>query len=138
MIDVDHFKLFNDEYGHLAGDYILKELCRLIQEHLREYDLLARYGGEEFTVVLPETGQAEAEIVAEKLRAVIAGHLFSDGEHGYQITVSMGVATLQPAQDPFKRNDLIDFADKALYESKRRGRNRVTVYESRKKWFKKG
>ena len=138
MIDVDHFKAFNDEYGHLAGDLVLKELCRLIQAHLREYDLLARYGGEEFVVVLPETDIGDAEIVAEKLRTMVASHTINDAERDYQITVSMGVAAIRPARDSLKRSDLVDFADKAMYESKRKGRNQVTVYEPRKKWFGKG
>jgi diguanylate cyclase (GGDEF)-like protein len=138
MIDVDHFKAFNDVHGHLAGDFILKELCRLIQGKLREYDLLSRYGGEEFAVVLPETEKADAETVAEKLRQSIEDHLFAGPEGEYQITVSMGVASIQPVKDTFKRNDLIDFADRAMYESKRKGRNRVTVYASGKKWFGKG
>jgi len=138
MIDVDQFKAFNDEYGHLAGDLVLRELCRLIQGHLRQYDLLARYGGEEFVVVLPETEQANAELVAEKLRAMVADHSFAGTERDCQVTISLGVAAIQPAHDSFKRNDLIDFADKAMYESKRKGRNRVTVYEPRKKWFGKG
>ena len=138
MIDVDHFKAFNDAHGHLAGDFILKELCRLIHTNLREYDLLARYGGEEFVVVLPETEEADAETVAEKLRLCIEAHLFDGSEGDYRITVSIGVAAIQPAKDARKRNDLIDFADKAMYASKRKGRNRVTVFVPRKKWFGKG
>lgn len=138
MIDVDHFKAFNDQYGHLAGDLVLRELCRLIQRYLRQYDLLARYGGEEFVVVLPETEIENAEIVAEKLRTIVANHTFASTEQDCQVTVSMGVAAIRPAHDLFKRNDLIDFADKAMYESKRKGRNRVTVYEPPKKWFGKG
>jgi two-component system cell cycle response regulator len=138
MIDVDHFKMFNDENGHQEGDLVLKELCRLIQANLREYDLLARYGGEEFVVVLPETEKQAAETVAEKLRLIINENRFAGEQKNYHVTVSMGVAGIRPAHDPFRRDELIGFADKALYTSKRQGRNRVTVHEPKKKWFGKG
>src|SRR3990167_5893062 len=113
MADVDCFKYFNDQYGHQAGDFILKELSRLMRKALRDYDMLARYGGEEFAIVLVETTGQEAQIVAEKLRESIAMHTFIDHNKKYTITVSFGVAKIKPAVDTFTKNDLIGFADKA-------------------------
>ncbi len=128
MADVDNFKNFNDKYGHQTGDFILKELCKFMRKTLRDYDMIARYGGEEFAIVLVETSGQEAQIVAEKLRESIALHTFIDKDKKYKVTVSFGVAELKPAVDPFTKNDLIRFADKALFESKEEGGNKVTMY----------
>ena len=128
MADIDSFKNFNDTYGHQTGDFILKELCKLMRKALRDYDLLARYGGEEFAVVLVETTGPEAQLVAEKLRESIAMHAFIDNNKKYKVTVSLGVAEMKPAVDTFTKYDLIGFADKALFESKEKGGNRVTFY----------
>ena len=128
LADVDSFKNFNDTYGHQAGDFILKELCKLMRKALRDYDMIARYGGEEFAIVLVETTGQEAQIVAEKLRESIALHTFIDKNKKYKLTVSFGVAEIKPAVDTFTKNDLIGFADKALFESKKKGGNKVTFY----------
>ena len=128
LADVDSFKNFNDNYGHQAGDFILKELCKLMRKALRDYDMIARYGGEEFAIVLVETTGQEAQIVAEKLRESIALHTFIDKNKKYKLTVSFGVAEIKPAVDTFTKNDLIGFADKALFESKKKGGNKVTFY----------
>ena len=128
MADIDSFKIFNDKYGHQTGDFILKELCKLMRKALRDYDMIARYGGEEFAIVLVETTGQEAQIVAEKLRESIAMHAFIDNNKKYKVTVSLGVAEMKPAVDTFTKNDLIGFADKALFESKEKGGNRVTFY----------
>ena len=128
LADVDSFKNFNDNYGHQAGDFILKELCKLMRKALRDYDMIARYGGEEFAIVLVETTGQEAQIVAEKLRESIALHTFIDKNKKYKLTVSFGVAEIKPVVDTFTKNDLIGFADKALFESKKKGGNRVTFY----------
>ncbi|MBM4056541.1 MAG: GGDEF domain-containing protein [Planctomycetes bacterium] len=134
MADVDSFKYFNDTYGHQAGDFILKELTRLMRKALRDYDMLARYGGEEFAIVLVETTGQEAQIVAEKLRESIAMHTFIDHNKKYTITLSFGVAEMKPVVDTFTKKDFIGFADKALFQSKEKGGNRVTLYAlSRKK-----
>ncbi|OHB72573.1 MAG: diguanylate cyclase, partial [Planctomycetes bacterium RBG_16_41_13] len=138
LFDVDCFKKFNDSYGHQAGDFILKELCKLVKKNIRDYDLIARYGGEEFVLVLVETAEEEAAEITEKLREVIASHIFIDGINEYKVTASFGVATMSPAKDEFKQSDFIDFADKALYESKKKGRNKITAYTHKKKWFGKG
>lgn len=128
MADVDCFKYFNDNHGHQAGDFILKELCKLMRKALRDYDMIARYGGEEFAIVLVETTGQEAQIVAEKLREQITLHTFIDNNKRYTITVSFGVAEMKPAVDTFTKNELIGFADKALFQSKEKGGNCVTFY----------
>lgn len=127
MADVDNFKNFNDKYGHQTGDFILKELCKFMRKTLRDYDMIARYGGEEFAIVLVETSGQEALIVAEKLRESIAMHMFIDKNKRYKLTVSFGVAEMKPAVDTFTKDDLIGFADKALFESKEKGGNKVTM-----------
>ncbi len=131
LFDIDHFKRFNDAHGHRTGDFILKELCQVAASAIREYDILARYGGEEFVVVLPDTGPEGAMVVADRVCQVIAGHDFVDGFNHFQVTVSIGVASLAPTDADNDRNQLIDMADKALYEAKRQGRNRVCQYSAR-------
>jgi len=135
MIDIDLFKPFNDKYGHQIGDQILIQFSRLFRESIREYDLFARYGGEEFILILPDTELNQAGEVAEKLRAMIAGHTFTYEHASYHITASFGVASIKPAADNFGKNELISQADNALYESKKKGRNTVSIYSSKKKWF---
>jgi two-component system, cell cycle response regulator len=137
LADIDHFKKFNDAYGHQTGDFILKEFCRVTKEVIREYDLIARYGGEEFAFVLPETAQEEALLVAEKLRKTTEDYTFDDGSSTYRVTISIGVASARPAGTEFKKNDFVKLADEALYEAKNSGRNRVSLCTSRKKkkWF---
>ncbi|MBM4053605.1 MAG: GGDEF domain-containing protein [Planctomycetes bacterium] len=138
LFDVDYFKKFNDSYGHQAGDFILKEMCKLVKKNIRDYDIVARYGGEEFAIVLVETPEEEAIEIAEKLRETIAAHIFIDGINEYTVTASFGVATMSPAIEEIKQGDFIESADKALYESKKKGRNKVTAHIQKKKWFGKG
>lgn len=135
LLDIDHFKGFNDNYGHLTGDFILKEMCRLVKKNIRDYDMVARYGGEEFAIVLVETNQEDAVKIAEKLRQLIATNIFTDGVKEYRVTASFGVAAVQPPNKAFKNSDLIDFADKALYDAKKKGRNKVVAYVPKKRWF---
>ncbi len=137
LMDIDHFKRFNDTYGHQTGDFILKELCRLISERIREYDLLARYGGEEFILILPETEPNDAKTVAEKIRTAVENHDFHDGNRTYHVTVSIGVASARPQSIEFNKQEFIGLADQALYQAKRGGRNQVAMYqpEKKKKWF---
>jgi len=118
LIDVDHFKQYNDTYGHLQGDAVLHEVARLISENIRAYDFVARYGGEEFAVILPDTEIDTALNVAERIRQVIAQHPFPNRA----VTVSIGVAGWRTGVDS---SHLIQQADSALYEAKRLGRNRV-------------
>jgi len=137
LADIDHFKRFNDTFGHQTGDFLLKEFCKVTKELIREYDLIARYGGEEFVFVLPQTGAEEACTVAEKLRKSIERHDFGDGKDTYSITISIGVASVRPSQEKLTKNDLIGYADQALYAAKNEGRNRVVLYRhtKKKKWF---
>lgn len=132
MLDIDHFKKVNDEYGHPAGDAVLRGFARRALEQLRLADVFARYGGEEFCVVLPETGQEGAELVAERLRQAIAEAPFETPEGMLSVTVSIGGVTLPPNEADASHaltvaNQLIASADAALYESKNCGRNRVTL-----------
>ena len=137
LADIDHFKRFNDTYGHQIGDFILKELCKAVGQIIREYDLMARYGGEEFAFILPETDTEAARSVAEKIRSTVEHHDFFDGLHHYRVTLSIGVATALPENEAFRTNDFIDQADRALYEAKNRGRNRVALASLRSstKWL---
>lgn len=127
LADIDHFKRFNDTHGHQTGDFILKELCKAVGTIIREYDLIARYGGEEFVFVLPDTGEETAAAVAEKIRRFVEEHDFFDGLHHYHTTLSIGVATALPEDGEFRQNDFIERADRALYEAKKRGRNRIVL-----------
>ncbi|MBM9536441.1 sensor domain-containing diguanylate cyclase [Desulfobulbus alkaliphilus] len=137
LADIDHFKRFNDTFGHQTGDFLLKEFCRVAREQIREYDLIARYGGEEFVFILPQTGHEEAVLVAEKIRKKIEEYVFDDGRDTYSITISIGIACLRPALENTTKNELIGLADQALYSAKKEGRNRVKLYqpEKKKKWF---
>jgi len=125
LADIDHFKRFNDTYGHQTGDFILRELCRIAQRGIRPYDLMARYGGEEFAFVLPETGPEEALVIAERICQLIANHDFFDGTTHYWVSLSIGVATALPTGIAYCKNSLITRADAALYAAKKQGRNRV-------------
>jgi diguanylate cyclase len=127
MIDVDHFKNFNDQYGHQIGDEVLKIVAKSLTDSVKGMDMVARYGGEEFTVILPKTPIKGGLIVAEGIRNMIASKEVkrrSTGENYGRITVSLGVATYRPGQDTMQ--SLIKRADAALYRSKHSGRNRVT------------
>jgi diguanylate cyclase (GGDEF)-like protein len=136
LVDIDHFKNFNDTYGHQAGDFVLKKFCVTLQENLRKYDTLARYGGEEFAVILPETSEDEALLVAEKLRAAIENATFADLNNEYHVTASFGLSSAWPGKiDNFNKNNFINQSDLALYDAKKEGRNRVAAYSPKKKWF---
>jgi len=136
LVDIDNFKTFNDTYGHQAGDFVLKDFAKTIRANLRNYDTLARYGGEEFAVILPEATADEATVVAEKLRQAVEGHIFTDSRVEYRVTASFGIASCQPALvDNFTKSLFITYADKALYDAKDKGRNRVAIYTRKKKWY---
>ena len=125
MIDIDDFKSFNDRYGHLVGDVVLKEVADTIKKSIREVDLVGRYGGEEFAVFLTETDESGAFFVAERIRRAIAEREFKAYGESLKVTVSIGCATLAPSgKDPA---ELLETADAALYEAKRLGKNRVHV-----------
>ena len=123
MLDIDHFKKINDVHGHLAGDHVLKEVARLIQQRIRRDEVLARYGGEEFAVILPETTLEGARALAEGLRERIDQSRFVFQGEVIHVSMSIGVAILQDSDRTSM--DLIKRADEKLYEAKRGGRNRV-------------
>ncbi len=133
MIDVDYFKKVNDTYGHNVGDFVLKTVATLITNEIREYDIPCRYGGEEFFVILPQTMLEEAALVAQRLRKTIENYkiVFEDNEtkqvKTLKVTISIGVSQYESnlTAEEFSTN-----ADKALYEAKRNGRNRVIVYRN--------
>jgi diguanylate cyclase (GGDEF)-like protein len=125
MFDIDHFKKINDFHGHLAGDFVLKELAKIVQSRIRRDEVFARYGGEEFALVLPETDLDGAHALAEGLREKIEASRFTFQNEVIRVTVSIGVAMLGEADRTSL--DLIRRADEKLYEAKRGGRNRVAA-----------
>jgi len=129
MLDIDHFKIFNDSHGHLWGDAVLKQAAQTLEENLRRADILARFGGEEFVILLPEIDKAHGRQVAEKLRRAIENATFPKAETQPlgRITVSLGLAAFP--EDAEGAADLIHFADQGLYLAKSRGRNQVGVYQ---------
>ncbi|MES2534310.1 MAG: GGDEF domain-containing protein [Pseudomonadota bacterium] len=127
MIDIDHFKSVNDNYGHATGDLILKHFAMQASKGMRGSDVFGRYGGEEFLLVLPDTDLKGALVVAERVRARIEASVCPDVPEELRITVTIGVASLDPGESV---SALIERADVALYEGKRAGRNRATPSES--------
>jgi two-component system cell cycle response regulator len=123
MLDVDHFKAINDTHGHGFGDFVLKEIAGVLQQHCRMEDIPCRYGGEEFAVLARETEARGVMPFAERLRTAIAATPFSRGAISVSVTVSLGVSDLASGAD-----ELIEHADRAMYGSKRDGRNRATLY----------
>jgi diguanylate cyclase len=124
FIDIDFFKKVNDDFGHLNGDIVLKELGRLLQQQSRSFDIVTRYGGEEFTVLLANCGFAEAMIAAERIRSTVENHEFTTREKKtIKITVSIGVSSYP--ETTAAEESLLEQADNALYSAKRSGRNRV-------------
>jgi len=125
MMDIDYFKLYNDYFGHPLGDRVLKRFAKLLQENVRQVDLLARYGGEEFALILPGTGKESAKLVAEKLRLLVEKSYFPLSEKlpSGKVTMSIGVACYP--QDAKNDEELIQKSDQALYQAKREGRNKT-------------
>ena len=126
ILDIDHFKVVNDTFGHLAGDEALRVVVRSCQEVLRAYDLFGRYGGEEFLLVLPSTTAESARLICERVRAQVEALNIHWQNHTFRVTVSLGVAALHPGLDV---DSLLGLADHALYQAKERGRNRVECSE---------
>lgn len=125
MMDLDHFKIFNDTYGHPAGDRALNSIAKALVEHLRPEDTITRYGGEEFLAVLPGSDLEDARQVAERLRLAVAETALSavNGRHLKPLTLSLGIAQMQPQHTP---DQLIEAADRALYRAKHGGRDQVS------------
>ena len=126
MVDIDHFKNYNDSYGHLHGDEVLRQLANTMEKSLRKVDIVARYGGEEFLVLLPETDKRSGHRVAEKLRKAVEKHDFHHKVPSLgpgKVTVTIGISSFP--SDTENSYDLLDIADKAMYFGKAQGRNRV-------------
>jgi len=149
MCDIDYFKKFNDTYGHLVGDTILKSVAHIIDGNIRSFDIVGRYGGEEFALLLIESSIEETENVSKRLRSLteqaveIANRIKSEVEQTQikvdrdyvGVTLSMGVSSYNGHAD-YESETLINEADQALYRSKDNGRNRITIYDPLKKEFK--
>ncbi|MBN2253486.1 MAG: GGDEF domain-containing protein [Kosmotogaceae bacterium] len=131
LMDLDDFKETNDQFGHPAGDVVLEEIAQLLTDNLRVVDKPCRWGGEEFIILLPQIPLRKAETVAEKIRAVIEKTIFSINGFEISIEASFGVASLKCEENAFKES--YSKADKALYEAKRKGRNRVEIEEDLEK-----
>ncbi|GAB4277355.1 MAG: hypothetical protein Kow0029_19960 [Candidatus Rifleibacteriota bacterium] len=128
MCDIDHFKSINDNYGHQQGDLILKEISKILRKNVRNTDIAARYGGEEFAIILPETTQADAKIVAERIRRDVSKHDFPSiiqGQPPLKCSISIGVAGFPLNAD--NKDQLIQKADSSLYRAKDLGRNKVIL-----------
>jgi two-component system, cell cycle response regulator len=128
MFDIDHFKKVNDTHGHQAGDLVLSELSTLLTSALRAEDVFARYGGEEFAVICRGTDLSQAQVVGERMRKAVEKYRFVYEGTNIPVTISIGIASLP---DPAIKDatDLVARADKALYQSKHGGRNRVTIHQ---------
>jgi len=131
MIDVDRFKYFNDNYGHLVGDAILKTVAKTTRDCIRQIDLIGKYGGDEFSAILIETDKTGAPVAAERIRQAIENRLVRVYDEDLHITVSIGISVFP--EDAKDLPTLIDRADKALYEAKKQGRNRVSVFGQHEK-----
>ena len=126
IIDVDLFKPVNDQYGHIAGDGVLRQLAAVVRSFVRGEDIAARIGGEEFAVLLPESDVPAARAFAERLREAVADSVFVLAGEPHRITISIGIAAMAPARA--ERSALMQAADAALYRAKDEGRNRVRVH----------
>ncbi len=126
MIDVDDFKKFNDKYGHLVGDYILKEVTHVFDHCIRTIDVLGRYGGDEFIIILPEATPDTATIVADRIKKAIHEHPFEHKKKPLKVTVSIGVHYFEDLSKMDKA-DFIDKIDQALYKAKQAGKDRVVT-----------
>ncbi len=127
IFDIDHFKKINDNYGHPAGDEVIRQTARLLRETVREIDIPGRYGGEEFVVILVNTDATGARVVAERIRKVIEETTAQYESFDINFTVSLGIAQLDGKTSD--RTQWIDNADKALYEAKQSGRNNSIIFQ---------
>jgi diguanylate cyclase (GGDEF)-like protein len=123
MLDIDHFKAVNDQFGHLTGDEVIRNIADIIRRAIRETDIAGRYGGEEFIVFLPDTSSKHAVIVAERIRKIVMDTVVKYDNHELKYTCSVGVAAKLPKYS--KPQMWIEAADKALYVAKQNGRNKV-------------
>lgn len=131
ILDLDYFKKINDSFGHVAGDNILRKLAKILEESVRDVDIVARYGGEEFIVVCPNTSIGGAAILAERIRENVQNTIFHSGSFDIKLTISLGLSSMSSsslAGGEVNSSKLIEEADLALYKAKGSGRNRVAVH----------
>lgn len=126
ILDVDDFKFYNDKFGHLVGDAVLKDVAKSIKSNVREIDLVGRFGGEEFLVILTDTAKKGAEFVAERIRETIQDKEIKAYDEKLKVTVSIGITTFP--EDAKTAEELLDKADWSLYRAKKMGKNRVCVF----------
>ncbi len=128
MIDIDDFKLYNDHYGHQAGDRALEITAHCLTSTVRKIDVAARYGGEEFSILMPQTSLQEASVIADRIRRAVAGTAYPKGEKQSlgAVTVSIGLSTFSSVLDSSEK--VVRAADRALYHAKRQGKNRAYAY----------
>lgn len=126
LLDIDDFKAVNDVYGHLSGDYVIREVSQIIKKQLRTSDIGARYGGEEFAVLLPGTGDPFGKRIAERICSAVAEYPFEFDHQQMRITLSAGVCHSTVTLNRGEQTMLVDQADQLLYHSKKNGKNRVT------------
>ena len=129
MLDIDHFKQVNDDFGHIQGDVALQTVALKLQKELRSYDCAARYGGEEFVAILPDSTLEEALFVADRIRLAVQNTSFSDALSTLNLTISLGVVSFSP-QHSTTVDGFIKLADDAMYRAKTGGRNRVEFFDS--------
>lgn len=127
IFDIDNFKSYNDTYGHARGDEVIQKIAEILQEETRVVDLAARYGGEEFVLVLPETEAREARVVAEKVRKLVESHSFWAGE-AKSVKISLSAGVSEATEYPMDKETLIEQADRAMYQAKKKGKNKVSVF----------
>lgn len=128
MLDIDHFKAVNDQHGHQFGDFVLQEMAKLMLNSVRQIDVVARYGGEEFLVILPKTHFSGSLTVADRIWRTVGSHRFTDGTHEHRLTVSIGIS-FYPNKNVISVEDLVAYADEALYQAKDEGRDRICLHQ---------
>ncbi|MBP9827175.1 GGDEF domain-containing protein [Candidatus Saccharibacteria bacterium] len=126
FIDIDHFKVINDKYGHAGGDYILREIAQVLRRQVRQLDIIGRYGGEEIVLGLIGADRRDAERIAEQIRHHIENHEFVYEGQTIPVTASLGVVELEVGMSP---HTMMELADQALYQAKNTGRNKVVVID---------
>lgn len=129
MFDIDHFKQFNEAYGHMTGNKLLSEISRIIKENVRDVDVVVRYGGEEFAVILPNLQSAEVVEIGEKIRRIVENTPVKTVA-GKQVSVNISVGIANYPADSRNKSELISHADLALYEAKEAGRNQARIYQT--------